>query len=276
MVELEHSVPAWITHATFIILKKQLERLDTPWGRAYVLPGEQPIFMPSVTTILSLVSSAYLTDLEEKIGKEKLAEISNKAALRGTAMHKFAENYVICLQKTGDLEKSLFYTQRKSTDELLEEMEKVSIDTGRNLFYNLYHEGLFNEVKKVLLKEGFLHSLQHKFAGTTDFAFLDFSDYIVITDFKSASSPRSEDVIHKYKLQGGAYTLAFEEIHGKRVQRIEIWISHPDGVQRVVVQGQELEDAKAEFLTYCKKYHEMWEIEKIENFYVQQKTKSLN
>ena len=264
-----------LNFAIYIILRKKLERLDTPWGRAYVLGEENPKFLPSVTTILSLVSSAYLVDLEEKIGKEKLAEISEKAALRGTAMHKFLENFVICLQKTGDHEKSLLYTQRKSTDELLSDMEKISIDTGRSLFYNIYHEGLFGDVKKVLLKEGFLYSEEHLFAGTTDFAFLDFSDYIVVTDFKSASSPRSEDIIHKYEMQGGAYAIAFEEIYRKPVQRIEIWISHPDGVQKVIVDGEMLLRRKQEFLYYAGKYREMWEIDKIEKFYLESKTKPI-
>ena len=253
-------------------MKKRLERLDTPYGRAYVHHGDPLIFMPSVTTVLSLISSPYLVELEEKIGKEELAVISNKAALRGTAMHKFAENYIICLQKSGDPEKSLLYTQRKSTDELLSIMEKEYVNIGRGLFYNLYHADLFKDVKKVILKEGFLYSLNHKFAGTTDFAFLNHSNQIIIVDFKSASSIRSEEVISKYKLQGGAYSIAFEEMSNKSVERIEIWISHPDGVQIVTVEGDELKEARNGFLDYCAKYHELWDIEKIENFYAQLKT----
>ncbi len=252
-------------------MRKKLERLDTPWGRAYVLGDQNPKFLPSVTTILSLVSSTYLVDLEEKIGKEKLAEISNKAALRGTAMHKFLENYVICLQQTGNHEKSLLYTQRKSTDELLSEMEKPFIDAGRALFYNIYHDGLFKEVKKVLLKEGFLYSEEFLFAGTTDFAFADYHKRVVITDFKSASSIRGEEVIHKYELQGGAYSIAFEEIYKIPVHRIELWISHPDGIQRVSIEGEKLKCRKQEFIEYANKYHEMWESDKIEKFYWESK-----
>jgi hypothetical protein len=53
-------------------VKAKLKRLDTPWGRAYVLgEGKEAKFLPSVTTVLSLVSSTYLQDLEEKIGKEE-------------------------------------------------------------------------------------------------------------------------------------------------------------------------------------------------------------
>jgi len=251
-------------------VRAKIKRLDTQWGRAYVLgEGEDAKFLPSVTTVLSLYSSSYLADLEEKIGKEDLQKISDRAALRGTAMHKFLENFVICLQKCGDQEKSLLYTQRKSTDELLNVMEKKSIDIGRSLFYNLYHAGMFNDVKKVLLKEGFLYSEKYLFAGATDFSFLDNDNLIAIIDFKSASSPRGDDTIKKYKLQGGAYAIAFEENYGKYVDRVEIWISHNDGIQKIVIKENDLESNKLEFLTYCSKYHEMWQVDNIRNYYLQ-------
>lgn len=259
------------------MIRKHLERLDTPWGRAYILgEGEGVKYLPSVTTILSLVSSSYLTDLEEKIGKEDFKKISEKAAIRGTAMHKFLENFVICLKKTDDRQKCLMYTQRKSTDELLNTMEKFSIDTGRSLFYNIYHEGWFDDVKKVLLSEGFLYSENHLFAGTTDFAFLDFKNYIAIVDFKSASSYRNEEVIRKYKMQGGAYAIAFEENYGRMVNRIEIWVSFADGTQRVILEGEELKKSKEEFLGYCEKYHEMWEVDKIKIFHEQKMAGAIN
>lgn len=251
-------------------MRKKIERLDTPWGRAYVIgEGKEVKFLPSVTTVLSLVSSSYLADIEEKIGKEELKKISDKALLRGTAMHKFLENYISCLQKTGDHEKSLLYTQRKSTDALLSEMEKPSIDLGRSLFYNIYHAGLLRDVKKVLLKENFLYSEKYLFAGATDFGFQDLAKKNVIVDFKSASSPRTDEVVYKYEMQGGAYAIAFEETFNRQVDRIEIWISHPDGVQKIVTKGDLLEKRKKEFIGYCKKYHEMWQTDKISEFYAQ-------
>jgi len=249
-------------------VKAKLKRLDTPWGRAYVLgEGKEAKFLPSVTTVLSLVSSTYLQDLEEKIGKEELRVISENAARRGTSMHKFLENFVICFKKSGDQEKSLLYTQRKSTDELLEEFEKKTVDTGRKLFYNLYHEKLFDKVKKVLLTEGFLYSETHLFAGTTDFCFLDNDNLIAIADFKSASSPRGKETVDKYKLQGGAYAIAFEEMYNKSIDRVEIWISYADGTQIEVVSGEDLEHSKRVFLDYSNKFKEMWEVDKIRTFY---------
>ena len=132
--------------------KKTLRRIDTPHGRAYMLTsGSTYKFLPSVTSILSLKSSSYLANLEEKIGKEELRHISERAALRGTAMHLFLENFMICMQRKGEPETCLLYTQRKSTDTLLHDMPKERVDVGRSLFYNVYHSGIFDKIKNYYL-----------------------------------------------------------------------------------------------------------------------------
>ena len=248
--------------------KKVLQRIDTTSGRAYALieEGKKAIFLPSVTSVLSLKPSKHLAELEEKIGKEDLQRISERAAKRGTAMHLFLENYMICMKSKGDPDSCLLYTQRKSTDALLHEMDKDRVDVGRSLFYNMYHSGLFDKIKKVIFTEKFLHSVKYLFAGTTDFGFLDVDDYIVITDFKSASSPRDEDTIDKYKCQAAAYSIAFEEMYQKPVQRGEIWISHPDGIQCVEVSGAEMEEKKKEFIQLCEAYHLMWDTKPFEDY----------
>jgi hypothetical protein len=243
------------------VSKKTLRRIDAPHGRAYALEdGENIKFLPSVTSVLSLKSSSYLKDLEEKIGKEDLKHISERAALRGTAMHKFLENYLVCMKHKGDPDSCLLYTQRKSTDSLLHEMDKERVDNGRGLFYNVFHSGILDSIKKVIFTEKFLYSENHLFAGTTDFGYQDMDKHIVITDFKSASSPRTADVIDKYKCQAAAYAIAFEEMFKKPVHRGEIWISHPDGLQLEIVQGVEMEEKKLEFIELCKAYHLMWDV----------------
>jgi len=247
--------------------KKTLKRIDIPTGRAYMLEDESGYkFLPSVTSVLSLKSSSYLADLQEKIGKEDLQRISERAALRGTAMHKFLENYLICMRLKGDSESCLFYTQRKSTDSLLFEMEKERIDKGRSLFYNVYHSGVLDNIAKVIFTEKFLYSEKYLFAGTTDFGFLDKQNRIVITDFKSASTPRTDDVISKYTVQVAAYAIAFEEMHNKPVHRGEIWISHSDGMQIIEVTGEEMEIAKVEFIKLAEAYHSMWDTTLFEEY----------
>jgi hypothetical protein len=248
--------------------KKILQRIDTPSGRAYALlcENQKALFLPSVTSVLSLKHSSHLAELEEKIGKEDLQKISERAAKRGTAMHLFLENYMICMKQKGDSDSCLLYTQRKSTDALLHEMDKDRVDVGRSLFYNVYHSGLFDKIKKVIFTEKFLHSERFLFAGTTDFGFLDIDDYIVITDFKSASTPRDEETIDKYKCQVAAYAIAFEEMYQKPVHRGEVWISHTDGIQCIEVLGEEMEEKKKEFISLCDSYHSMWDTKPFEDY----------
>ena len=248
--------------------KKTLRRLDTPSGRAYVLEDgvSEPKFLPSVTSILSLKSSTYLTDLEAKIGKDDMQKISAKAALRGTAMHKFLENYMVCMKRKGDSDVCLLYTQRKSTDSLLYEMEKERVDKGRSLFYSVYHSGILDSIDKVIFTEKFLHSENYLFAGTTDFGFIDKEKNIVVTDFKSASSIREKETVDKYKCQVAAYAIAFEEMNKKPIHRGEIWIAHPDGLQVETLIGEEMEEKKIEFIKLCEAYHSMWDIAPFKDF----------
>ena len=252
--------------------RKILQRIDTPSGRAYMLESDgKHKFLPSVTSVLSLKSSTYLAELEEKIPKDELKKISERAARRGTAMHKFLENYLVCVKHKGESEACLYYTQRKSTDSLLHDMEKERVDKGRLLFYNIYHSGILKSIKKVLFTEQFLYSEMNKFAGTTDFGYVDMNNQIVVTDFKSASSPRTKDVVDKYKCQVAAYSLAFEEMFKKPVSRGEIWISYEDGLQLEIVEGVELEEKKKEFIDLCETYHSMWDIKPFEDYLLKTK-----
>lgn len=258
-------------------MKRRLERLDTEKGRAYVLRKDDGTinFLPSVTTVLSQLTMAKVKDLEEEIGKEQFAAISDRAAKRGTCMHTFLENMVLCLKKGGSLDTCLLYTQRKSISDLSENFAKDSIDTGRSLFYNIYHEGLLQNVKKVLFSEAFLYSENHLYAGASDFGFLSNDNKIVIVDFKTASGLRDEETVHKYEVQVGAYAQAFSEMTGKRVDIGEIWISHPGGIQLVSIGGEDLENKKEEFKALCKKFHEGWESEFFEDKYNQLYGKSI-
>jgi CRISPR/Cas system-associated exonuclease Cas4 (RecB family) len=244
-----------------------VKRLDTPEGRYYIHVVKQGksyeeggfILMPSVTTILSLKVSHRLQELENEIGKEELEKIGQKASRKGTSMHRFLENYFICLRHGGNHENCLLYTQKKTPDDLKKEsLEDDSISAGRNLFYNYIHEGYLDRIRKVLFTERFTWSLIHKFAGTADFVFINQDGRIVIADFKSANKIKDDETIHKYQLQLAAYTIAFEEIYKKRVDHAELWISHPLGIQDVSLSGELMEERKKEFIELSQEYHKNW------------------
>lgn len=255
----------------------KLKRLDTPEGRFYYyatrkdanLADGSLVLMPSVTTILSRLDSARLQSLEQEMGAEALAQIGQKAARRGTCMHLFLENYLICMQNTGDNDKSLLYTQKKTPTDLRNEgLDEEAISNGRSLFYNYIHEGYLDRIRKVLCTEKFVWSLKHRFSGTLDFAFADMMMYIVIADFKSANGIKDDETVHKYELQTAAYTIAFEEIYKKKVNRSELWISGPHGIQEKILGGAEMEERKAEFIQLCADFHSEWDAYRIvEKYY---------
>lgn len=250
---------------------KAIRRVDTPFGRVYAHgKGIDAILMPSVTTILAAEPSLYLNDLEKKIGKEELDKLGRRGAARGSAMHKFLENYFICMKHGGSEDKCLLYTQKKTPPELLEEgLEEERIVYGRNLFYNFLSEGVFDQIKRVLYTEKFVWSLTHLFAGTSDFVFENLELEDVISDFKSASGNRGDEVINKYKKQTGAYAIAYEEIHGRIVKNTQIWISSPEGMQLAKVEGDELLHYKNEFIKSAKEFHKNWNYEPIKNYYIE-------
>lgn len=251
----------------------KVRRFETPHGRVYVYEGgDEPIFMPSVTTILSFEPSQYLQDLEDKIGKEQLQRIGERAAGRGTAMHRFLENYMICLKNGGNGDTCLLYTQKKTPNDLREDgMEEDRIGYGRDLFYNFLHENTFDDIKKVVFTEKFLWSLENLFAGTADFGYESILNKRIITDFKSASGIRGVDVLNKYKKQGAAYALSFEELYKKPIDEVQVWISHPNGLQIEVLAGDEMAQKKREFIELSKDFHAQWNVEPYKDYYYKMK-----
>lgn len=255
---------------------KRLKRLDTPEGRCYIYMIDKKksyeeggfILMPSVTTILSLFESKKLQELEKSMGKEALEALGQKAARKGTCMHAFLENYFICIKNGGDGDRCLMYTQKKSPDELRNDgLLDESINPGRDLFYNYMHEGYLDRVNKVVFTEKFIWSIKHKFAGTADFGYLTDLMEVIIADFKSASGVRDEETLKKYEMQLAAYVIAFEEIYNQKVTRAEVWVSHPNGIQEVKLDGAQMEERKIQFIEMAEKYHSQWDPQNIVNKY---------
>jgi hypothetical protein len=254
----------------------QVKRVDTPVGRFYKYTiNENKSYdeggfklMPSVTTVLGILGSDKLDKLEAEMGKEALQKLGQKAALRGTAMHMFLENYFICIKNGKDADSCLLYTQKKSPTDLVNDgLEEDRITAGRELFYNYLYEGYLERVKKVIFTERFIWSIISLFAGTADFCFVNEAGELIIGDFKSASSIKDDETIHKYELQLAAYIIAFEEIYNKKVHHAELWISHPHGIQERILGGDELEERKKQFLSLVEKYHNGWDARTVANKY---------
>lgn len=241
-------------------MSTKIKKVDTPFGRVYVVKEDNNISIyPSVTTVLSSEPSPWLEKLSADIGAEELAKISHRAANRGTVMHAYLENYLICLGFRGKGDECLLYAQKKTSKDLQGKFDEQTFAKGRDLFYNMLDSSLFTLMKKPLFAEKFLWSHKSMFAGTADFGYTDtFDNGDILGDFKSANTPRNDEQVSKYRKQLGAYSIAYEERTGRHVKRAEVWISHSEGIQSIVLERDELEYAKKQFTDLCKNYHQNW------------------
>lgn len=156
----------------------------TPDGNVY----------PSVTTILSRLPNESLIEWQKRVGETEAKRVSSVSARRGTNLHEVCERY-------------LFNEERPTRGH----MPDV--------------QGMFGELKKYIDRideiyaiEAQLYSDQYKFAGRCDVIGI-FDDYPAIIDFKTTRSEvdSSMDKVKKYFMQLAAYSLAFEERVGKKI-----------------------------------------------------------
>lgn len=233
-----------------------IERKSYPWGRAYeVTRDDKPkLVLPSVTTVLKLITEPKFRPLREKFGEARWQKILDDASFRGTVMHSMLENFLLEYAESKSVDKSLQIAQDIAKTEESNSPDKLQlIKRGRDLFWNFYHEEFWGNIKSVLHNELFLWTdFRGGWAGATDFIYLDLNDLTVVIDFKSSSSPKDEEDILSYKCQISAYMFAYAERYGVIPDRGEIWIANEKDskLQRFIV-------TKDEFKTYLRKFLEL-------------------
>lgn len=230
-------------------------RKSYPWGRAYEVSLDNKILvLPSVTTVLKLLTEPKFEPLRKEFGEEKWQLILDKASFRGTIMHSMLEHFLLEYAISESVDKSLLVAQNIARSEETKNPDKVNlVKKGRDLFWNFYHENFWAGIKKILHNELFLWTdFRGGWAGATDFVFLDHEDLTVVIDFKSSTSPKNEDDILSYKCQISAYMFAYAERYGVIPDRGEIWISNEQNseLQRFIV-------TKNEFKIYLRKFLEL-------------------
>lgn len=234
-------------------------RKDQIWGRSYVVTGGRETYvLPSVTTILKILTEPKYEIIKKEFGEVKWEKLLDNASYRGTVMHSMLESFLIEYSESGDEEKSLLKAQEKSQEILLEDPKrKPQITIGRNLFWNFYHEGFWKNIKKVLYNEVFLWTIfKGGWAGACDFIFQDFEDEHVVIDFKSSSAMKAEEDIESYFCQIASYMFMYAERYGIMPNRGEIWIANEqnDEIQKFVVYSNEIKPHLKKFLSLLSEF----------------------
>lgn len=200
---------------------------------------------PSVTTILSHIKdSQKLEDLKQSLDEGVWDYLCDRGASRGTVMHKYLENFLLKYYTSKDLNESLIFTQKNTPIDL--ETHGIYTDKnkfytlGRDLFYNFWYSEWFKEIKDIVFLESPLFSLKYKYAGLSDYAYINQTDQLIIGDYKSSTSKKTDEDIIKYKIQISAYMQAFFEMYGIRPDFGEIQISYLNNVDRFIVPFEDV------------------------------------
>ena len=211
-------------------------------ARNYEVAGYR---LPSVTTILGRTKdTSFLNDWIARKGRKEAERIKNQSATRGTAMHKYLENYVLG-KGYEDLTELGQETKRMAEKVIEVGLAPVSGYYGSEV--TLYYPGLY--------------------AGSTDLVGVH-NDKETIMDFKQANRPKKEEWIGDYKLQAAAYAMAHDQVHGSTIEQCVIMVCTPDlYYQEFKIDGLNLRKAKYDFLKRLDQYHELTKDEKEVAYY---------
>jgi len=109
-----------------------------------------------------------------------------------------------------------------------------------------------DKVNNVYAIEQPLYSNHLKVAGRVD-CIAEYDGKISIIDYKTSTKEKREDWIENYFLQCTAYAIMFEEITGKKVEKIVVMIACETGFAQVFIKNPD--DYKEKLEEYVKKYY---------------------
>lgn len=201
---------------------EKLERVTAESGsRYYVSP--QNDHLSSVTTILSATSySPELKAWQDRVGLQEAERIRVEATGLGSLMHTHLENHVMGIErpKGNNIVRIL---ARQMADKVIE-------------------KGLCN-VDEVWGLEEILYS-PGKYAGTTDLVGVHQGKQAIM-DYKTCRKMKKKSSITDYSLQGAAYALAHDLLHGTNIERVVVFMVSRDlDFNEYIWEGDELTMAK--------------------------------
>jgi ATP-dependent exoDNAse (exonuclease V) beta subunit len=182
-------------------------RTLTDGSRWYITPNGDEL--PSVTTVLSILSKGFITKWKEKVGTEEAERISKQAICRGNELHSLCESY-LKNEKIGPL-----------------------LPTSQELFQSV--KPYLNRIGTIHLLEDTLWSNTLGMAGRTD-VIAEFDGVLSVIDFKSASKPKKEEWIQNYFLQTTAYSLMHTERYGEPVKQVVVIIAIEDEFPQIFIK----------------------------------------
>jgi len=182
--------------------------------RFYITPEGNEY--PSITTVLSPRGKEGLMKWRKRVGEKVANHICNKAATRGTKVHKMCEDFL-----NG------------------EDMTHHKKDFLPYCLFNELKDKTFDNINEVIAQEITLYSDKYKVAGRTDLI-ANYRHELSIVDFKTSTNERKDSYNENYYIQTAAYAEMFEELTGQPINQIVILVVTENGtVQEFIKDKQE-------------------------------------
>lgn len=181
--------------------------------REYKTP--EGINLPSITTVLSILSRESIAKWRKKVGNEEANRISHRASTRGTAVHEVVEKYI-------------------NNEESFKDGYTPDIISS---FLDL-KPILDDRIGGVYAQEAPLYSNHLGVAGRVD-CVAEFDGQLSIIDFKTSMKPKRKDWITNYFMQESAYAIMWEERTGRPITQLVTIISVDNHEPQIFVEHRD-------------------------------------
>ena len=205
----------------------EMTAVTTDKGRQYKTP--EGINLPSITTVLSILSRDSIAKWRARVGEKEANRISYRASTRGTAVHEICEQYV---NNDPDYDKYMAMnidtgeqTLTKRTPDLIESFLKLKPILDERL-------------GTVYAQEAPLYSTHLGVAGRVDCVGI-FDGKPSIIDYKTSMKPKRLDWIKNYFMQESAYSIMWEERTGMPITQLVTIISVDNHEPQVFIEHRD-------------------------------------
>lgn len=192
---------------------KDMVSEDTENGRVYKTP--EGINLPSITTVLSILSRAGIAAWRKRVGEEEANRISHRASTRGTAVHAIIEKYL--------------NNEENYRDGYTPNIIQSFLDL----------QPIFDDhIGKIYGQECALYSTHLGVAGRVD-CVAEFDGKLSIIDFKTSRKRKVPSMIKNYFMQEAAYAIMWEERTGMPITQLVTIIAVDDNPPQVFIEHRD-------------------------------------
>ena len=192
---------------------QEMNAVTTDTGRKYMTP--EGVNLPSITTVLSILSRDSIAKWRKRVGEEVANQISTRASGRGTRVHEIIEKYI-------------------NNDSNFKDGYTPDIIQSFLAVQNI----LDDRIGDVYAQEAPLYSNHLGVAGRVD-CVADFDGKRSIIDFKTSMKTKKLDWIKNYFMQESAYAIMWEERTGQPITQLVTIISVDNADPQVFVEHRD-------------------------------------